>query len=137
MKTNKYIIWLKRAKNNLYITRRLCILDDIFLEDLCHFCHQAVVRALIGFFIFFDKIPPKNFAIINLANYLSEYTAVTENIYTIGRFLSQYDSRIKYPSNKIVVKDDFERAYAAADECVTWVVSEIERISQKQLDLRK
>jgi predicted nucleotidyltransferase/HEPN domain-containing protein len=137
MKASNYIIWLKRAYSNLTIAKFDYAGDDIPLEYLCYNCNKAAIFALKSFFVFFNIIPPITKDILLFAKELSKYTAVPENIFAISNLLSSYDEEITSSIELIVAKDEFVRACAAADECVTWVVSEIERKSQKQLDLRK
>jgi HEPN domain-containing protein len=142
MRKNKYIIWLKRAKSNLGLAKRNWMFDEIFLEDLCHNCHEAAEKALKGLLIFFDEIPPRTHNILALAQEISKYIPVPEQITDIGNILNPYAIEAKYPDDDddddyTILKDEYEQAYAASEECITWVISEIERRSQKQLDLRR
>jgi HEPN domain-containing protein len=135
MKSSNYTIWLKKACSNLTIAKHKFINDDIFLDDLCYNCNQAAERVLKGFLIFLNKKPPRTNDILVLAQELSIYITIPENIFTIIQLLKRYDIEITYPNDTIILKDDYERACAAAVECVTWVISEIKKIMQQQLNL--
>jgi len=120
--------WLLRARSNLMIAIEGKTSDDIFYEDLCFNAQQAVEKALIALFIYFDITIPKTHNIGFLLELLQNKTALVIS-QDIKRALSltEYSVQSRYPGDYYPVEyEDYLEAVEIAGDILNWVTEIID-----------
>jgi HEPN domain-containing protein len=134
---NEYLLWIRRAKCNLYLAG-LPLTDDLLYEELCYNAHQAVEKGLKGFLWFFNVEPKKTHNLLLLSNQLLKHVALSDDIIKGLTYLNNYSIEARYPSDILpITKDEYDSAFSFAEKILSWVNIEIERLINVQTEVNQ
>lgn len=127
-----YIIWLKRAKNNLELAKNIEkeafseYGGEIFYEDACFELQQSAEKSLKALLIYYGKDFPKTHDLSELIKLIKKVTTVNipEFIKKSVR-LSPYAVITRYPNFAKINEEKYKEALNLAESVYNWVKTEI------------
>lgn len=118
--------WLNRAKSNLVRAKGGAGIPEVFFEDLCFDCQQAVEKAFKALLVH-KKVPfPKTHDISELLTLVQNAGfAPTPDVLEAAR-LTGYSVESRYPGlEEPVTEGEYKEALSVAERVVNWVESKL------------
>jgi HEPN domain-containing protein len=126
------LIWLKRAKSNLIIAKRIVrdeyevLGGEIFLEELCFELQQCAEKALKALLIHNNIIFPKTHNIAKLIQLLKDNNFNISEKIVDAVILTQYAVETRYPEDYEKIDEiEYQEALNIAENVYNWVKDQI------------
>jgi HEPN domain-containing protein len=127
----RYEAWIERAKSSFEISK-LAVNSNVYYEDLCYQCQQAVEKMLKGLLIYYGVEPEFTHNIGILLNEIEKLTEIPDNIKE-GTKLTKYAVITRYPGEyDEITKEGYEESIKIAKDCLEWTENKIKESEENK-----
>jgi HEPN domain-containing protein len=127
----RYEAWIERAKSSFEISK-LAVNINVYYEDLCYQCQQAVEKMLKGLLIYYGVEPEFTHNIGILLNEVEKFMEIPDNIKE-GTKLTKYAVITRYPGEyDEITKEGYEESIKIVKECLEWIENKIKESEENK-----
>jgi HEPN domain-containing protein len=107
--------WLEFSKMDLASAEHLLTMRPVPDEVICYLSQQSAEKALKGFIVLNNEIPPKTHNLLDLCLLCENYDAESKNVLQQLEYLNQFSVMPRYPRELSINDEDAKRAIQYAE----------------------